>query len=147
MSEGIDYVYDDEACPSRSGGLKHTRRDGRCPDCNKVCYFAEKRTKQIPAPPSDTGDMNARLSALGISNGQNGELAPDCVIDHESLDDGSTCGRCGVRHEARRTVLGAMPTGPAYEPGRSWKGDGGLSRRDRARLTFASMHPGREVSP
>lgn len=141
------YVYDDEPCPERGPGLSHSL-DGepgsRCPDCSVQVFPAEFRSRAVNGI-VDIG-VASRLSALGISNGQNGELAPDCIIDHESLGDGALCGRCGISHEGKYTTLGTMPTGPAWEVGRSWNGDGGLSARDQRKLTFASLHPGREVT-
>lgn len=120
-------------CPKRGPALSHIQ-DGtvHCIHCG-----------QFPQPPVATVmpaiDVNARLKQLGLMS-ENGEPTPsekDTGMEDVRPEEDPDYDESAPREPKMVTHYeddGHMPSGPVWERGRSWRGDGRLNPRDYPRL-------------
>jgi hypothetical protein len=120
-------------CPSRGVGLTHMHEykcdehmPGQCCECGQ--FNDEDREKmerdnallEAGLPPDEQTlplvDVNQRMRDLGLTDPPEGE-------------------RDALNWREPKMATGT-PDGPPWGRGRSWRGDGGLSPRDKARLGF-----------
>lgn len=143
-------------CPRRGPGLSHIqsmsqRPDGSCIYCStpvvkgdedRVPGFHPDDMDGSAGHPLDveeadegirTGSIASRLLALGLirpsGSPVDARLAPDCIVDHNSLRAWGPCSQCQVVHEPKLATGEA--SGVTWGPGR-----GGLTNRLKLRLGF-----------
>ena len=115
-------------CPGRGAGLTHAHWD-RCADQHGAdqCCHCEGRPTDDTAPL----DVVARLTALGFMT----PLSPEQKQEAEDVPDEDIREAVNIHEPQMRSNADSLgPTGPAWERGRSWYGDGGLNPRDIPRL-------------
>lgn len=112
----------DQDCPLRGAALSHVREGdespARCSYCREVIDYSER-------PPLGTVARRGAIDPGADFVLREAGIAPDPLVDR------------GVILEAR-LATGRL-TGPAWGRGRSWRGDGGLSDRDKSRLVFECL--------
>lgn len=94
--------------------------------CNAVLGDGEAGPFSVRQVPPEGFDVNARLEGRPIKD----ELAPDCILDHNSLKPWTDCSNCGAVHEPL-AVTGKGPQGNPYGRGR-----GELTKRDQMRVDY-----------
>jgi hypothetical protein len=97
------------------------RPDRRCVHCGVALLgFEDDSPGGAVAPPID---VVARLQALGLGKSPGDLVDPESIREEDVLIE-------------PRMITGDGAHGPVWGRGRSWRGDGALSTRDKNRLVF-----------
>ena len=80
------YVYDDQPCPKRTGGLTHARGDdGKCNHCSRQTYSAQARSFLTARDGDDVIDGRCQFATCKSTNTQLRHYTADIALASGSL--------------------------------------------------------------
>ncbi len=128
-------------CPRRGVSLVHAWAPGDppgiCVHCGDYPRVEEDEAKLKELPIS----VSERLRKLGFGS-TTGNPPEEGVIDEDAPLAVAT-DLDAANDREKEPVMGLYP-GPAWGQGRSWRGDGELSPRDKSRLIYYTEHAPRK---